>query len=207
MMSIRTVALERTNIPVEGLPQPHRCPWWIHYLLASPLRRWAEPPAKFLGPYVKPSMTVLDLGCGFGYASVPLAEMVGPNGRVISVDVEPRVLDKLKRRARRAGVEDRIDTRACEATELSLPEYDGEVDLVTVIHTLHELHDLPGFLEHVKKLLKPDGRLFVIEPNGHVTAEGFAAELECCRLAGFEEMERPPLGRKHLIALMTPATE
>ena len=173
-------------------------------MLISPLRRLAEPPKKLVGAHVKPGMTVLDAGCGFGYVSLPLARMVGPEGRVLSVDVEPRAIARLERRARRAGLSGRITARACDSTDIGLAELAGKLDLVTVIHTLHELEDLPGFLGQVAALLKPEGRLWVVEPPGHVEPEHFAAEIECCRLAGFTEVEHTPLGGGRMTALLAP---
>jgi len=179
----------------------HRCPWWLHYLLASPLRRMLESPRRILGPHVAPGMTVLDVGCGFGYASLPLARMVGPEGRVISVDVEPRVVAKLERRARRAGLARRIDARACDAAGLGLGEYAGQVDLVTVIHTLHEIADPSAFLEQIAALLAPGGRLLVVEPRGHVEPERLAAQVALCRSLGFAELAAPKVGRGRMAAL------
>ncbi len=192
---------------VEDLPETHRCPWMVQYALISPLRRLLEPAKKLVGPYVKPGMTVVDPGCGFGYISLPIARMVGSEGRVISVDVEPRAVTKLQHRARKAGLADRIEAKACEPRDLGLAVYNGKVDLVTVIHTLHEFEDLPGFLSQVSALLKPTGRLLVVEPRGHVSSESFAAELKCCRRAGFRELDPPDLGQKRLSALLaTPST-
>ncbi len=188
----------------EGLPRPHRCPWWVQYMLISPLRRLAEPAKQLVGAHVKPGMTVLDPGCGFGYVSVPLARMVGPEGKVLSVDIEPRAIERLERRARRAGVAERIVARPCRPLDLGLSDYAGQVDLVTVIHTLHEFEDLPDFLGQVATLLKPEGRLWVVEPPKHVKPEHFAAELECCRLAGFTEVEHAPLGGGRMTALLAP---
>jgi ubiquinone/menaquinone biosynthesis C-methylase UbiE len=187
---------------VEGLPEPHRCPWWVQYLLISPLRRLMEPPKKLVGSLVEPGMTVVDPGCGFGFLSLPLARMVGPGGRVASVDVEPRAVARLQKRARKAGLAQRIDSRSCEPHDLGLADYAGAVDLVTVIHTLHEFEDLPGFLGQVAALLKPTGRMLVVEPRGHIRPEHFAAELRCCRRAGFWELDPPDLGRKRLVALL-----
>jgi len=192
---------------VPELPKPHRCPWWVQYLLVSPLRRLAEPPRKLVGKTVQPGMTVLDVGCGFGYLSLPLARMVGPAGRVISVDIEPRAIARLQRRARKAGLAERIDARVCQPRDLGLGAFQGKVDRVTVIHTLHELEDLPGFLAQVAALLKPTGRMLVVEPRGHVEPAQFAAELVCCTRAGFRELERPALGRKRLAALLAPPSD
>jgi tRNA A58 N-methylase Trm61 len=84
----------------------HRvCPWWIGYLLASPLRRWfGQDPAKILSPYVREAMTVLEPGPGMGFFTIPLARLVGPSGRVITVDLQPKMIESLKRRASKAGV-------------------------------------------------------------------------------------------------------
>lgn len=203
-MTAHANTVDPATTAAQRLPKPHRCPWWVQYMLLSPLRRLAEPPKKLLGPYVEPGMTVVEPGCGFGYFSLPLARMVGPTGRVVSIDVEPRAVTRLMRRARKAGLAERIEARACDTRDLGLATYEGEVDLVTVIHTLHELEDLPGFLTQVAALLKPTGRMLVVEPRGHVKPENFAAKLACCRLAGFQALDPPAIGRARLGAVLTP---
>jgi predicted methyltransferase len=57
------------------------CPWWIGYLLLSPLRRLGQDPAKILAPYVREGMTVFEPGAGMGYFTLELARRVGPSGR------------------------------------------------------------------------------------------------------------------------------
>ena len=136
-----------------------------------------------MGPFVKTGMTVVEPGCGFGYVSLSLSKMVGPEGRVISVDVEPRAAARLKQKAEKKGLADRMNIRTCESYDLGLGCYEGQADLVVVIHTLHEFEDLPGFLAQAAKLLKPSGRMLVVEPRSHVIPEQFSVELECCRLA------------------------
>jgi len=92
--------------------RPHRvCPWWLGYLLASPLRRILIPPAKVLAGHVRPGMTVLEPGPGMGFFTLELARLVGGSGRVIAVDIQPRMLDGLRRRAAKAGVLDRVYAR------------------------------------------------------------------------------------------------
>ena len=78
------------------------------------------------------------------------------------------------------------------------------MDLVSVVHTLHEFQDLPGFLGQVATLLKPEGRLWVVEPPKHVKPEHFKAEIECCRMAGFTEVEHKPLKGGRMTALLAP---
>ena len=120
-------------------PAPHVCPWWLGYLLASPLRRLAENPERILAPWVRPGMTVLEPGCGMGYFSLPLARTVGPNGRVICVDLQQKMIDGLARRARKAGLLDRLALSVCGSDELGLGDWRGRVDLAVAIHVIHEV--------------------------------------------------------------------
>jgi SAM-dependent methyltransferase len=79
-------------------------PYWVARLFPSnPLRRLLENPMRLLGPHVQAGTTVLDLGCAPGFFTLPLARMVGPASRVIALDVQPRMLRGLQRRARRAA--------------------------------------------------------------------------------------------------------
>ena len=60
------------------------CPWWLGYLLASPLRRLMQDPVKVLAPYVREGMIVLEPGPGMGFFTLELARLVGPSGRIVS---------------------------------------------------------------------------------------------------------------------------
>lgn len=196
----QTQGQERSGTTGAG-EQRHRCPVWMHWLLASPLRRLVESPEAILGPHVTPGMTVLEPGCGFGYFSLPLARMVGPTGKVVCVDVEPAAVARLRRRAERAGLSARIAATECSPTDLGLAAHLGKIDLVTVIHAMHELEDLPGFLWQVAVLLKPKGRMLVVEPGGHVTQARFEQEKAACRGAGFSELAVPAGSKGRLLAL------
>ncbi len=202
MRSEEVIQISQTQI--EGLPEPHKCPWLIQYLLASPLRRLHEPPGKLVGPFVQPGMTVVEPGCGFGFVSLELARLVGEEGKIISVDVEPRAVKRLEARARKAGLAGRMVLRSCGSRDLGLADFEGLVDLIAIIHTLHELEDLPGFLAQAAALLKPSGRLLVVEPKGHVKPASFQAELELCKLVGFNVLEMPEMGRGRMAALLAP---
>lgn len=82
----------------------HRvCPWWIGYYLASPIRRWLTKPEPIIAPYVEPGFTVWEPGPGMGFFTLPLAEMVGDYGRVVAVDLQSKMIGRLKRRAEKPG--------------------------------------------------------------------------------------------------------
>jgi SAM-dependent methyltransferase len=196
--------IQNTRIKVQGLPEPHKCPWLMQYLLSSPIRKLLEPPRSLVGPFVKPGMTVAEPGCGFGLISLELARLVGKKGKVISVDLEPRAVQQLRKRSGKAGLAERMDIRTCGSRDLGLADYEGRIDLIAVVHTLHEFEDLPGFLGQAAALLKSSGHLLVVEPKGHVSPAEFQAELECCKLAGFEVLEIPDISRRCMTALLAP---
>ena len=146
-------------------------------------------------------MTVLEPGCGMGYFSLPLARHAGPDGQVICVDVQPRMIEGLRRRARRAGLLDRIETVVCTSGDLGLSSFRGRIDLAVAIHTVHEVDDSRGFLEQIAAALRPGGTLLVLEPRGHVSREAFETTLGTAAEVGLVEKQRPA-ARQKLAALL-----
>jgi ubiquinone/menaquinone biosynthesis C-methylase UbiE len=169
--------------------------------MASPLRRLIENPEKLLGPWVEPGMTVLDVGCATGFFSLPLARMTGEKGRVLCVDVEPRMMKGLVRRATKAGLIDRIEPILCGEDDLGLSGREGTVDLAVAIHTLHELPDVEHGLRQIAAALKPGGRLLVIEPRGHVSQATWDYEVETARHLGFTVKQGLDLRRRYAALL------
>ncbi len=175
----------------------HVCPWWIGYLLASPLRKFVQDPAKILAPHLRPGMTALDAGCAMGFFSLAMAEMVGSGGRVHSVDLQQKMIDSLRRRAEKAGISERIDARICQGTDLGIDDLEGSVDFALAFAVLHEVPDAASFLRQIRRSLKPEGRLLVAEPAGHVGRAAFELTVQSIRDAGFEVLERPRVWRSH----------
>ncbi len=161
------------------------CPWWLGYALASPVRRLFENPERLLQPFVRPGMTVLEPGCAMGFFSLPLARMVGSNGRVVCVDLQQKMLDGLRRRAQRAGLLERIETVICGPYDLGIPQWTGRIDLALAIHVVHEVPDASRFLAQIHAALRDGGRLLVIEPKGHVTPAQFDRTIAAAQAAGF----------------------
>ncbi len=169
-------------------PAPHShgvCPWYLGYLLVTPLRRFVEDPEGILRPFIQPGMTVLEPGCGMGYFSLPIARLVGPGGKAVCVDLQPRMIEALRRRARRAGLLDRIETAVCRPADLGVPQWNGRVDLGLAFHMVHELPDASRFLRQVFTALRPGGRLVIREPKGHVTPAQFDVTITAAEAVGF----------------------
>jgi len=163
----------------------HRCPVWMGYFLASGLRKLLQNPTKIIAPHVQPGMTALDLGCAMGFFTLPLARAVGPKGKVIAVDVEPRMLAILTRRAQQAGLDDRIETHACPEDGLGLRGRERSVDFVLAIAVMHELADQDLTLSELAPLVKPGGRLLLAEPAFHVTQDEFEHTVTIAQQRGF----------------------
>lgn len=180
------------------------CPWWLGYLLASPIRRLLANPRELLQPYIRQGMTVLEPGPGMGFFTLELARLVGPSGRVIALDVQPRMLAGLRKRIRKARLSERVDARTVSADSLAL--HNGEqVDFTLAFAVVHEMPSSSRFFAEVASASKPKARVLLVEPAGHVKAEEFEAELADAALVGFTLQERPAIKGSHAALLQIEA--
>lgn len=183
---------------------PHRvCPWWLGYLLACPLRRFAHDPTKILAPYVSEGMTVLEPGPGMGFFTLDLARLVGASGHVVAVDVQPKMIAALKRRLAKAGLAERADVRLAQPDSMGVADLTGTVDFVLAFAVVHELPPGSRFFAEAAAALKPGGLLLLAEPAGHVREAQFAAELSAAAAAGLIPAagNAPAIRRSHAALL------
>jgi ubiquinone/menaquinone biosynthesis C-methylase UbiE len=150
-------------------------------------------------------MTVVEPGCGMGYFTLPLARLVGPQGRVVCVDLQPRMIASLRRRATRAGLLGRIDASVCTATDLGLARHATSADVAFAIHMVHEVPDPGRLLAQLREVLKPGSLLVIVEPKGHVSAAQFGRTLELADQTGFTRVGQPDATRGHAVVLRKPA--
>lgn len=193
---MRQTPAPASRTPIDEPPrQRHVCPWWMGYVIASPLRRLVENPEKILAPLVSSGMTAVDIGCAMGFFSLPLARMVGDGGRVVCADLQPRMLSTLKRRARKRGLDHIIEARLCTEDDLGLHDLAGRADLVLAVHVVHEVVHPERFLTTCRSILRPGGLLLLIEPRGHVSAREFEATADLAHQVGLVERQAAPEGR------------
>jgi ubiquinone/menaquinone biosynthesis C-methylase UbiE len=166
----------------------HVCPWWVGYLLVSPLRRWLQNPEKILGPYIRVGMVVLDVGPGMGFFTIPAAAMVGESGRVIALDVQARMLRALERRAKKAGMDRRIFTHLCAEDQLGISDL---IDLCLAFNVVHEVPDAQGLFAQIRAILKPAGKVLLVEPRHHVSETEFRETLNHALAEGLKVVEEP----------------
>lgn len=174
----------------------HRvCPWWLGYWLVCPLRRRSQKPDEILAPHVHEGMTVLEPGAGMGFFSLELARLVGTPGRVIAVDVQPKMLDRLKRRAAAAGVRDRVEARLASPESMGIADLGDSVDFTLAFAVVHEFPDPDRFFAEVAEASKPGATVLFAEPSGHVKGSEFDSELQAAFRSGFTVVNRPSISR------------
>jgi 2-polyprenyl-3-methyl-5-hydroxy-6-metoxy-1,4-benzoquinol methylase len=164
------------------------CPPWMCFTFQNPLRRLIHNPEKMFRRYVKPGMTVMDIGPGMGFFTIPLAKLVGENGKVIAVDIDQRMLDGVRGYAQRAKVSERVETHLSQSGEIGVK---GPLDFTLAFWMAHEVRDRAKFVSQIAASTRPGGLLYFIEPKIHVKKENFDDTVAKAEAAGFEVVERP----------------
>jgi ubiquinone/menaquinone biosynthesis C-methylase UbiE len=167
---------------------PEVCTWWHAYSFDNPLRKLMHSPQKVLGNYVKDGMTVMDVGCGMGHFSIGMAKFVGDSGKVIAVDLQQKMLDVMLKRARRAGVAERIIPHLCGADKIGVTD---TVDFILAFWMVHEVPDQKDFFNQLSSLLAPGGKVLMAEPRFHVNTEAADASIEIAETCGLRCIGKP----------------
>lgn len=129
--------------------------------LIRPERIREEDPDRMLASLeIKKGAVVADVGAGVGYHVWRLSEIVGPTGKVIGEDIQPEMLRMLKK-----NIDDRklrnVEIVLGTPSDPKLPE--NSLDLVLMVDVYHEFADPIAMMGHIRKALKPDGRMVLIE--------------------------------------------
>jgi predicted methyltransferase len=146
-----------------------------------------------------PGARVGDLGAGGGYFTFPIAEAVGPDGKVYAIDVDEGMLEYVREKAAQDGLAN-VETVLAAGTDPQLPE---PVDLLFTCNTYHHLEDRSAYFETVKDYLRPGGRVAIIDYSGEggfferrhstppetIQSEMEAAGYELDKNAGFLERQ------------------
>ena len=135
--------LEYADEWLEGIPEPS-------------IESFAGTGNPFSLGELRPGEKVVDLGSGAGIDSLIAAKKVGPEGRVIGVDMTPAMLEKARLAARQAGLTN-VEFR--EGYAEALPVDDGWADMVISNGVLNLVPDKAAALQEIGRVLGPDGRL------------------------------------------------
>lgn len=149
---------------------------------------------------LKPGMTVCDMGCGNGYYSSKIAKLIGERGKVYAVDVQPEMLELLRRRAKQENVEN-IVTIQGKFHDPQLPP--DSQDLILLVDVYHEFSHPEQMLAGMRNALKADGLIALaeyraedpevpIKPLHKMTKKQIVKEYEANGLYLVKEFDRLP---------------
>ena len=129
--------------------------------LVRPEREAEEQPGRALDLIgIAKGSTAADIGAGAGYITWRLAERVGPTGKVYANDIQPEMLDLLRRNMRERKLEN-VETVLGAIDDPKLPA--DAVDLVILVDVYHEFSKPQEMLRKIREAMKPDGRLVLLE--------------------------------------------
>jgi SAM-dependent methyltransferase len=155
--------------------------------LVRPEREAEEAPDAALDAIgIAKGSTVADVGAGAGYMTWRLAERVGPSGKVYANDIQPKMLDLLRKNMEQYKLTN-VEPVLGAVDDPKLPR--GAIDLVLLVDVYHEFSQPQQMLRHIRESLKSDGRLVLLEyraedptvpirPEHKMTVAGVKAELE-----------------------------
>ncbi|MBN1896151.1 MAG: methyltransferase domain-containing protein [Candidatus Aenigmarchaeota archaeon] len=164
------------------------CPLERAGKLDGRMRNLLHNPKKMLGKYIMEGMTVIDYGCGPGFFSVAIAEIVGDRGKVLAVDLQQGMLDRLNDKIRGTPLEKRIELHRCGKESIGVRI---RADFLLAFYLLHELPDQKKALMEMKSLLRSEGLLYIAEPIFRVSKNEFRETIERAEGAGFRVIARP----------------
>ena len=142
--------------PIAGVMGHEGAAW-----LERPEREAEEAPTRAIAALkIRPGQVVADIGAGSGYYSMLLSTAVGPRGRVYATDIQPEMLALIQNKIDKTRVAN-VELVLGTPSESRLP--DGAIDLALMVDVYHELAQPRVFLQSLKRAIKPDGRLVLIE--------------------------------------------
>ena len=129
--------------------------------LERPERETEEAPSKALAALeLKPGMVVADIGAGSGYYTSRMSKLVGATGRVYATDIQPGMIELLNRRVQAEGLGN-VTAVLSGVDDPKLPP--RSIDLAIMVDVYHELQTPQVFLQKLREVFKPGGRLVLVE--------------------------------------------
>ncbi len=168
--------------------QKHVCPAVGYGIFTSRLRRLVQEPRKIFGKYLTTGQSAADIGCGPGYFTLGLAEIVGTSGKVLAVDIQPEGLEWIQRKVKNTPWQKVISTHLARPEALNIT---GKFDLILNFWMLHEVPDQKRFIKEISGLMKSNSKYILVEPRGHVGPKAFAEEIKLIESLGFKVQEYP----------------
>lgn len=180
----------------------HVCPVEFAGSLDNRLRRWLQNPKTLLSPYINPGMRVLDMGCGPGFFTIEMAWLTGKEGQVVAADLQKGMLERIAKKINGTELSNQITLHLCQQDSIGLP---GKFDFIFAFYMVHEVSDHTSFFKELASLLKPGGKLLIIEPKFHVPEKSFTKTIGILTSCGFSVIkERSTLVNREVLVTFFP---
>ena len=181
------LAQDSTNRDMHEMHRLHQDPKAYIAMLDDPARDAYQKPHEVMTALkLKPGEVLADIGAGSGYFTFRLAHHVGDTGRVYAVDVSPDMIVHLNRRIRDLQLKNVVTILAAPDDPLLA---DGSVDRFLICDTWHHIENHPRYLGLLKKMLKADGQVVMIDFKKAQTPVGPPLEMRIDRDDLVREME------------------
>lgn len=146
-------------------------------------------PHRILRKYIHPGMTVLDLGCGPGFFTLEMAQLLKDEGKVFALDVQQGMLDILNEKLNQNPNMRKMVHVRCN-TEKSLEIFE-KVDFVVAFYCFHEIRCLDEVISQLKNICKSTTQILLSEQIAHVSKQMFQDFIRRMEIAGFEISDHP----------------
>lgn len=165
-------------------------PWWYGYFLINPFRKYWHNTNQLLGKYLAPGMKVVDYGCAMGYFSLTMARIVGQSGKIYSFDIQPQMIERIRKRASKSGLSQLIDARLVTGNKIIFQDLEGSIDFELLFAVAHEVEDQPDLFAELFRMMKPGGLLLFAELVGHVSLDEFNHSVSLAEYSGFIQVDK-----------------
>lgn len=172
----------------------HVCPRWLCFTFDNWIRRLLQDPDRIMSSFILPGYTVVDVGPGIGFFTIPIARLVGDGGQVIAVDIQEKMLNAVLTRAYKAGVSDRIRTVLAVEDDLNVTV---PANFILAFWMVHEVPDQGRFFTQLHTISKEGGRFLLAEPKLHVARTQFEKSVSLAQKSGFKLLDRPAISLSH----------
>ena len=130
----------------------------------NPLLPLFKDPGKLLkAAGLGPAQSVLEVGCGPGYFTLPAAKIVGDRGRVYAIDVHPKAIQRVQRKLAESGIQN-VQPLLTNASETGLP--DNSIDRAFIFGMPHVVGGQEKVIAEIRRLLGPGGELAYMKSRG-----------------------------------------